>query len=323
MMNMAGFADVDIRHLQALRAVAGEGSFGRAARSLGFSQAAISQQIAALEKALDVTLFDRPGGPRAVRLTPAGSLVLRHAEAVLDRLGAATAELAELRAGTGGRLVVGTFQSVAVRLLPGLVARLKAESPDLDIRVEQVDETEAVVRGLRDGSLDVAFVEAAVEDPDIATDLVLRDAFVVLLPAGDPTTADLEPGRPYPLERLADRPMIGQGHCSAVRQLEASLGMIGLAPRYVFRTMDNGSMQAMIKAGVGVAVTPLLAVDESDPGVDVRLTDPPLPMRDVLVARRTGVHAVAAADRLAALAVEAGGGRELAPDTMHRLALVG
>lgn len=318
---MAGFSDVDIRHLQALRAVATEGSFGRAARSLGFSQAAISQQIASLEKSLDISLFDRPGGPRAVRLTPAGSLVLRHAEAVLDRLTAAGAELAELKAGTGGRLVVGTFQSVAVRLLPGVVARLKAESPDLDIRVDLVDDYDAVVSGLREGRLDVAFVEAQVDEPDIATDLVLRDPFVVVLPAGDPTLADLADDAAYPLERLAERPMIGQGHCSAVRQLEASLGTHGLAPRYVFRTDDNGALQAMIRAGVGISVAPLLAVDEADPGVSVRLTDPPLLMRDVYVARRSGVHALAAADRLAHLAVEAGGGLKVESPAMTALAL--
>jgi DNA-binding transcriptional LysR family regulator len=320
---MAGFSDVDIRHLQALRAVALEGSFGRAARSLGFSQAAVSQQIASLEKALDVTLFDRPGGPRAVRLTPAGSLVLRHADAVLDRLAAASAELAELKAGTGGRLTVGTFQSVAVRLLPGLVARLKAESPDLDIRVEVVDDTEGVVAGLREGRLDVAFVETAVDEPDIVTELVLRDPFVILLPADDPTLADIGPDRRYPLELLAERPMIGQGHCSAVQQLEAGLAARGVVPRYVFRTADNGALQAMIRAGIGVSLTPLLAVDESDQGVAVRLPDPPLPLRDVYVARRTGVHAVAAADRLAGLAVEAGAGRELGLTALPALALVG
>ena len=80
------FDDVEFRHLRALRAVAEEGSFVGAADILGFSQAAISQQIAGLEKAVGVALFDRPGGPRPVTLTPAGRVLLRHADAVVELL---------------------------------------------------------------------------------------------------------------------------------------------------------------------------------------------------------------------------------------------
>ena len=91
------FDDVEFRHLRALRAVAEEGSFVGAADILGFSQAAISQQIAGLEKAVGVALFDRPGGPRPVTLTPAGRVLLRHADAVVDRLSAAEAKAHALK----------------------------------------------------------------------------------------------------------------------------------------------------------------------------------------------------------------------------------
>ena len=82
---------VEIRHLAALEAVSNEGSFGRAATKLGYTQSAISQQIATLERIVDVRLVERPGGPRPVSLTEAGQLLLRHTEGILARLQAAQA----------------------------------------------------------------------------------------------------------------------------------------------------------------------------------------------------------------------------------------
>src|SRR3954467_1973784 len=98
--------DLDIRHLMALQAVADERSFGRAAQRLGFTQSAISQQVAALERIVGTTLFDRPGGPRPVELTPAGAALLPHAVAVLERLHQAGDDLAALAAGTVGRITI-------------------------------------------------------------------------------------------------------------------------------------------------------------------------------------------------------------------------
>ena len=87
---------VEVRHFAALEAVAREGSFGRAAESLGYTQSAISQQIQTLERLVGERLLERPGGPRAVSLTEAGRLLLRHAEAIVARLHAAQADMAAL-----------------------------------------------------------------------------------------------------------------------------------------------------------------------------------------------------------------------------------
>ena len=126
---------IDIRHLAALEAVAEEASFGRAADRLGYTQSAISQQIAGLEKIIEGTLFDRPGGPKRVRLTPLGEVVLDHARAVLARLGALESEVDLHKAGRVGHISVGTFQSVSVQLLPTVFQSLRAERPDLTIRL--------------------------------------------------------------------------------------------------------------------------------------------------------------------------------------------
>src|SRR5476651_542876 len=90
---------VELRHLAALEAVATEGSFGRAAQKLGYTQSAISQQIQTLERLVGEQLVERPGGPRAVSLTEAGRVLLRHAASILARLQAAQADLAALSDG--------------------------------------------------------------------------------------------------------------------------------------------------------------------------------------------------------------------------------
>src|SRR5687768_10540374 len=116
---------VELRHLAALEAVARTGSFGRAAARLGYTQSAVSQQIATLERIVGERLVERPGGPRAVSLTEAGRLLLRHAEAIVARLEAAHADLDALSAGAAGTLRVGTYQSVGKRVLPALLRRFR------------------------------------------------------------------------------------------------------------------------------------------------------------------------------------------------------
>src|SRR3954468_3708251 len=100
---------IELRHLLALEAVAREGSFGKAATSLGYTQPAVSQQIALLERIVGHRLVERPGGPRPVSLTEAGRLLLTHAEAIAARLAAAQADLSAFGTGGGGILRVRLF----------------------------------------------------------------------------------------------------------------------------------------------------------------------------------------------------------------------
>jgi DNA-binding transcriptional LysR family regulator len=158
------FDNVEIRHLRALRAVAEEGSFIGAADILGFSQAAISQQIAGLEKAVGQSLFDRPGGPRPVTLTPAGRLLLKHADAVVDRLGRAEQEMTDLASGTAGRLIIGTYQSVSVQLLPELVREMRAAAPNIDIHLIEHADNDSLIDDLIAGDIDVTFLTGPIED---------------------------------------------------------------------------------------------------------------------------------------------------------------
>src|SRR5438270_1877314 len=149
---------LDLRHLSALEAVARTGSFANAAKELGYTQPAVSQQIAGLERIVGRRLFERQSGPRPVELTEAGALLLRHAEAIHARLAAARADMDALAAGTAGTLRVGTFQSVAARIMPDLVRRFSAEWPDVEVRLTELDDDEDLLGLVERGDLDLTFV---------------------------------------------------------------------------------------------------------------------------------------------------------------------
>jgi molybdate transport repressor ModE-like protein len=298
-MGVASLRDIDVRHLSALRAVAREGSFGRAATSLGFSQAAVSQQVAALERAVGMPLFDRPGGPRGARLTPAGALLLEHAEAVLAQLTLAESQLEDLRAGVGGRLRVGTFQSVSVKLLPRIVADLRREAPSLDIVLHQSDDNAELVERLVTDSLDLSFVVGPIHDDRLAVTALGTDPFVAVVAASD---CPVDTG-PVPVATLNGVPAIGQDAADSCQLLiDEGLRAAGVSVRYVFRSNDNSAVQAMVAAGMGVSVMPLLAVDLDDPTVHVHPLAPPLPPREVCLAVLRHRTLAPASDRFVELA---------------------
>ncbi len=279
--------DVSIRHLAALRAVADEGSFIGAADALGFSQAAISQQVASLEKAAGMRLFDRPGGPRSVSLTPAGRLLLGHAQAILDRIALASHELADLESGTGGRLVIGTYQSVSVQLLPELVSDLRALADNVDIYLVERDHNDQLIADLLDGAVDITFLAGPMEDSRLDLVELGTDPFVAVLPAGS-DYARMGKSRTFPTAALAGIPMVGQHPCDCQDTIDNGLRSCGIRGRYVFRSNDNGAVQGMVRAGMGPAVMPLLAVDTNDDGVVIKELDPPLDPRTIILATRKG-----------------------------------
>src|SRR5438046_320987 len=135
---------VEVRHLAALQALAAEHSFGRAARRLGYTQSAVSQQIATLERIVGERLVERPGGPRPISLTEAGELLLRHAESIVARLKAAQADLHALRSGEVGRLRVGAFQSVGARVLPEIMRRFTEQWPQIEVQLAEQEDDEIV-----------------------------------------------------------------------------------------------------------------------------------------------------------------------------------
>lgn len=302
---MSGLHDVDTRHLAALVAVVDEGSFAKAAQALGFTQSAVSQQIAALEKAAGLPVFDRPKGPRAAALTPAGELLLGYARDVLARVTDMDDQLDRLRRGVTGRLVIGTFQSVSAELLPVLVGRMRAEVPDVDIRLFETDDQAELIRGLLADELDLSFTVDTDDDPRLESILLGYDPYVIIAPAGD-----LD-GPLVPIAVLDEGPVIGQPEGNVCQRLIAMrLDAAGVRPDYVFRSQDNGAVQGMVRSGMGRAMMPYLAIDPGDPGIDVLSIDPPM-ARTIQLTRRAGRSLPPAADTFAAIA------REVAADELQ------
>ena len=278
-MDMRQLRDLELRHLVALDAVASEGTFGRAATRLGYTQSAVSQQIAALERLVGGAVFDRPGGPRPVELTPLGKLVLGHARDVIARVDATGEAVERFLAGEVGRIDVGTFQSVSNVLLPAIVRRLRSERPDLDIRLFEHEDTDAGAVGVLAGELDLTFA-VGLRAGDLDSLLLLEDPFVLVAPAGE-----LAAG-PYPTVDLHHAPLVGYPPGGCQQEIEDGLLACGVEPTWVFRTNDNGAQLAMVRAGMGWAVMPLLAVDTRDTAVDIRALTPAVPPRKVCVAWR-------------------------------------
>src|SRR5947199_153986 len=174
-MSANDWLGVELRHFAALEAVARTRSFGGAARELGYTQSAVSQQIAQLERIVGQQLFNRPGGPRRVEPTEAGLLLLGHADAIVARLDAARADMAALAEGSAGTLRVGIYQSVGARLLPALVRRFRAgRVPELNV-IFRTDDNGTL------GALVAEDLGAAIE-PRLVVDP--RDRAVKMLPFG-------------------------------------------------------------------------------------------------------------------------------------------
>lgn len=300
-MYVPALHEIDFRHLVALDAVATEGTFARAADRLGYTQSAVSQQIAGLERIIGDRVFDRPKGPRPVTLTPLGEHLLVHGRELLAKLEVLGDDLDRFRDGAVGRLRVGTFQSVSTVMLPLIAGPMRERQPELDLTVYDSDYDDELHERLAAGELDLSFVVGEVDDRFDTRDL-LTDPFCLLSRPGQ------FPAGPVRLTDLSGAPLIGQ-HANSCQILnEAGLRSRGVEPNYVFRSNDNGAVAAMVRAGMGVAVLPLLCVDPDDPRIEIHPLTPSIPGREISIAWVRSRTRSPAADQFIDLAVEVASG---------------
>ena len=290
---------VEVRHLAALQALAAERSFGRAARRLGYTQSAVSQQIATLERIVGERLVERPGGPRPVSLTEAGELLLRHAESIVARLKAAQADLNALRAGEAGTLRVGAFQSVGARVLPETMRRFTEQWPQIEVRLDELEDDE-IVDAIESGEIDVGFVLLPVGDAPLETLELLHDPYVLIVAAASPLAA----AKPS-LRDAVTFPLVGFRDSHANEQVVAAFRAEGIEPHWAFRSNDNPTIQGLVAAGVGVAVMPRLTVDTQDPRVAVVDLSGAVPSRIVAIAQHRDRYSSPAARAFVETAREA------------------
>ncbi len=287
--------DLELRHLAAMAAVADEGSFGRAAARLGYTQSTVSQQIAALEKAVGGLVFDRPGGPRPVRITPLGVVVLEHGRDLLAKAGRLADAVDRFNAGDG-RIDIGTFQSVSTVILPAVVRRLRDEHPACDIRLSEEEPDQP-----RIGDLDLLFYDGEL-DGEVEHVKLLDDPYLLVAGDGDFPAGPVRPAQ------LDHAPMVAWPLTCDQPWMEQALAHSGNRPRIVFRSAINDTLLSMVRAGMGSAVLPWLAIRganvRSDPRLRVHELRPSPPAREIYLHWRSGRTRSPLAMRAIELAIE-------------------
>jgi DNA-binding transcriptional LysR family regulator len=276
---------LDVRRLRVLSQVAARGSFSAAAEALSMTQSAVSQHVAALEREVGLTVVER--GTRPVELTEAGHALVRHARAILGRLDGAEQELGEIAGRRRGRLRFGSFPTALATLAPSAFAAFRRRHPDVTLILVD-DHLQRLLPRLEGGELDLALIYEHDALPEVAAreldrTLLLEDEFRVLLPARHPLVRRT---RRLKLTDLRGEPWVGGAPNSAWHRITShACRQAGFAPEPAFASDDYTTVQALVAAGLGVAVVPGLAAAHPLPGLEVRQLASGAPVRRISVAR--------------------------------------
>lgn len=246
---------LDARRLVVLREVARAGTLSAAGRALGYTQPAISHQIARLEDEVGTQVITRAG--RGVRLTEAGAILLEHADTLLARIAAAQDEVAEIAGLRAGRVRLAAFPSAAATLVPHALAGLAKAHAGLEVSLVELEPPDALAL-LAAGDCDVAVVfdydEPSPCGVEVARTPLLEDPLLAVLPVGHAAAG--------PATKLADlREETWIAGCERCRvNLVAACHGAGFDPRIAFATDDYAAVQGLVREGLGVATLPALAL---------------------------------------------------------------
>jgi DNA-binding transcriptional LysR family regulator len=283
---------LDVKQLRVLKAVAEHGSFSAAAEALSYTQPAISQQVAALEKQTGTKLVDRTS--RGVRLTDSGLTLVDHAEAVLARLAAAEAELEAMAGIRGGRVRLASFPTAGASLLPPAVALFTQRHPDVELNFIEREPEEAA-QMLRAAELEVAIVfeYAEYDQPELER---FYDGIELLRLVDDPMYLALPLGHPAAnkprvrLRELSDETWIQESgnHSWCGRFHETACLAAGFKPKVSFRSDDYNVVQGLVAAGVGISLLPGLSLTNVRDDIVIRSLGPNPPTRRIAAATLAG-----------------------------------
>jgi DNA-binding transcriptional LysR family regulator len=298
---------LDSRRLRVLCEVARQGSFSAAAVALGYTQPAISRQIATLEAEVGTTLVRRV--PLGAVLTDAGRLLVERGEAILAGLQDAENELRALCGLEGGTLKLASFASAAASIVPLAVARFRARYPAVELSIAMSDPIESIPR-LRAGEFDLALSHDPMGDPShelgglapsAALELVhlFDDPMYVALPAGH----RLARARTLALSEFALEPwmLATSDTCPDSRLFLRACHAAGFEPLVAFQNDDYSAILGFVAAGVGVALIPDMVTRGVRDDVVIRALDPAPPPRPILAALPAGYRSPAATAMLAVL----------------------
>lgn len=286
-------------HLRTLSVVVRTGSFADAARQIGYTGSAVSQQVAALEHSLRATLFERDA--HSIRPTAAALFLAERAHDILMALGALEDDMRGLSSGGFGRLRVGGFAAANQRLLPCSLADYRRSHPNVDLALDEGEPDELVAK-LRDALLEVAVVyeydlvpqrwpAAATVTPLLDEELFLMVAEAHPLAGDDPVT----------IEQLAAETWVSTREGSAGDNCLIRLcGGAGFDPLIALRGAGTDSLRGMVQAGIGIALVPALSAATTD-GTRLLTLDGGL-RRHVQALHRAEQESTLAAESVTALA---------------------
>ena len=283
---------LDVRRMRVLREVAVQGSFSAAAEALSFTQSAVSQQIAALEREAGAVLVERSA--RGVRLTEAGEAVVRHADSILAKLSEAEAELEAIAGLRGGRLRMSAFESAAATIMPVAIARFAEQHPGVELSMT-LHEPEDAVAALKAGDIDLAITFGSGKAEDRPGDGVthhhlLEDPMYLVLSEDHP----LARKRGVRLADLAGEPFIGGApDCECNRLISAACRPFGFEPRIAFETDDYAAVQGFVAAGVGVSLIAELGLRTIRDDIVVRPLGRDTPCRQIFATALDGYRSPA------------------------------
>jgi DNA-binding transcriptional LysR family regulator len=248
------------------------GSFSAAATELGYTQAAVSQQVATLESDLKITLLTR----RPVTPTEAGARLLEHADPILLRLDAARADIARLASAPQGRLKVGLTPLVGARVGVALAA-LRQRMPRLDVTVRVCSQF-SVTTGVARGEFDIGLVDGLAAPGDSLSLLapltgvgVTESEVALVLSAGHPLASRAS----VRLADLVDARWIDAPELSPLSDIRRVAGTDGFRATLRYEGTDTLTLIALATAGHGLTLLPAWAATAGE-SVSIRVGDPPL-----------------------------------------------
>jgi molybdate transport repressor ModE-like protein len=261
-----------------LAAIVSEGSFSRAARRLGYSQSAISQQVAALERIVGHRVLERSSGAQAVIPTAVGKIVLEHGEQIARQIARARAEIEAFAATGESVLRIGASPLANGSLLALGLGRLRAHAPDVVVDVVEAHRDSELLADVSAGRLDAAFVHGPIEQPELDYRVLYTDQFAVYVGG---RARQLE--RALTIAELERTPFGGLSRSEPFERALEALKADGISLRVVVRTSSLTALCGLVAQG---AVAALLPQSVASPEMHVREVELALPARTVTVAWR-------------------------------------
>lgn len=272
----------DLRQLRAFVAVVQTGSFSRAARMLGLSQSAVSQAVRQLEDELQVRLLDRT--TRSLQLSQVGAEFLPGIQRVLADLDHQLRDLRDLREHRRGHVTVACVPSVALRLMPAVLAAFQRAHPMVNVTLKE-NSRRQIIAALRSGDVDLGIANVPDDDPDLDATRLLVDSFALVMRRDHP---------------LAARPTVSWGEAATAGlvvmatgtgiRLEIERGVADFGAGEARHEAEHpATLLAMVEAGVGVAPLPSLAWPDADhPALTFRQLVAPAVERELYLIKRIG-----------------------------------